>query len=94
MTLHLGNVRKAALAAALLLGPAAASAANPVGNAAAHDFSIHINLIGLTSLAVTSQTSASLLDVVTDASALDQLPPGNWIGGTIPYFMVAEAAWW
>ena len=74
MTLHLGNVRKAALAAALLLGPAAASAANPVGNAAAHDFSIHINLIGLTSLDVTSQTSASLLDVVTDASDLDQLP--------------------
>ena len=23
-------------------------------------------------------------------SALDQLPSGNWIGGTIPYFMVAD----
>lgn len=74
MTLHLGNVRKAALAAALLLGPAAASAANPVGNAAARDFSIHIDLIGLTSLDVDAQTSASLLDVVADASDSDQLP--------------------
>ncbi|MGN6521532.1 MAG: hypothetical protein ACTHK2_19165 [Dokdonella sp.] len=74
MTVHLANVRKAALAAALFLGPAAAYAANPVGNAEAHDFSIHINLIGLTSLDVASQTSASLVDVVDSAADSDQLP--------------------
>jgi len=74
MTLHLGNIRKAALAAALLIGPAAAYAANPVGNAAAHDFSIHIDLIGLTSLDVNAQTSANLTNVVGSASDSDQLP--------------------
>jgi hypothetical protein len=29
------------------------------------------------------------LSLAGPESALDQLPPGNWIGGTIPYFMVA-----
>lgn len=74
MTLHLGNIRKAALAVALLIGPAAAYAANPVGNAAAHDFSIHIDLIGLTSLDVNAQTSANLTNVLASASDSDQLP--------------------
>jgi hypothetical protein len=30
------------------------------------------------------------LSLAGPESALDQLPAGNWIGGTIPYFMVAE----
>lgn len=29
------------------------------------------------------------LSLAGPESALDQLPPGNWIGGTTPYFMVA-----
>ena len=28
------------------------------------------------------------LSLAGPESALDQLPAGNWIGGTIPYFMV------
>ncbi|MCD2343297.1 hypothetical protein LRH25_23505 [Ideonella azotifigens] len=30
------------------------------------------------------------LSVAGPEAALDQLPAGNWIGGTIPYFMVAD----
>jgi hypothetical protein len=30
------------------------------------------------------------LSIAGPESALDQLPPGPWIGGTIPYFMVAS----
>jgi hypothetical protein len=30
------------------------------------------------------------LSLAGPESALDQLPPGNWIGGTIPYFMMAQ----
>jgi hypothetical protein len=30
------------------------------------------------------------LSLAGPESALDQLPAGNWIGGTIPYFMVAD----
>jgi len=33
--------------------------------------------------------SGASLSLAGPESALDQLPPGNWIGGTIPYFMVA-----
>lgn len=74
MTLHLGNIRKAALAAALLIGPAAAYAANPVGNADAYDLSVHINLVGITQLDVGAQTSASLVNVVASASDSQTLP--------------------
>lgn len=34
--------------------------------------------------------SGSFLAVAGDEQALRQLPGGNWIGGTIPYFMAAE----
>ena len=34
--------------------------------------------------------NGAALSLAGPESALDQLPPGNWIGGTIPYFMVAE----
>lgn len=74
MTLHLANVRKAALAAALLVGPAAAYAANPVGNAAAYDLSVHINLVGVTQLNVDAQTNAALVNVVASASDSETLP--------------------
>jgi hypothetical protein len=30
------------------------------------------------------------LSLAGPESAMDQLPPGNWIGGTIPYFMVSD----
>lgn len=73
MAMHLGNARMAALAAALFVGHAA-HAANPVGNAAAHDLSIHINLVGITSLDVDAQTSASLVNVVGDATDSHSLP--------------------
>ncbi len=33
--------------------------------------------------------SGKSISVAGPESALDQLPAGNWIGGTIPYFMVA-----
>lgn len=33
--------------------------------------------------------SGAALSLAGPESALDQLPAGNWIGGTIPYFMVA-----
>lgn len=44
---------------------------------------------------ITVQAAAELirkgvpLSLAGPESALDQLPAGNWIGGTIPYFMVA-----
>ncbi len=31
--------------------------------------------------------SGKSISVAGPESALDQLPAGNWIGGTIPYFM-------
>jgi len=34
--------------------------------------------------------NGAALSLAGPESALDQLPAGNWIGGTIPYFMVAE----
>lgn len=34
--------------------------------------------------------SGAPLSIAGPESALDQLPAGQWIGGTIPYFMVAE----
>lgn len=34
--------------------------------------------------------SGASLSLAGPESALDQMPPGNWIGGTIPYFMVAD----
>lgn len=34
--------------------------------------------------------SGKYLSIAGDESALRQLPAGNWIGGTIPYFMAAE----
>ncbi|MFZ6771568.1 DUF6976 family protein [Undibacterium sp. SXout7W] len=34
--------------------------------------------------------SGKALTLAGPESALDQLPAGNWIGGTIPYFMVAD----
>jgi hypothetical protein len=34
--------------------------------------------------------SGASLSLAGPESALDQLPAGNWSGGTIPYFMVAE----
>jgi hypothetical protein len=45
---------------------------------------------------ITVQAAAELirkgvpLSLAGPESALDQLPAGNWIGGTIPYFMVAS----
>ena len=45
---------------------------------------------------ITIQAAADLirqgvpLSLAGPESALDQLPPGNWIGGTIPYFMLAS----
>jgi hypothetical protein len=35
-------------------------------------------------------TAGASLSLAGPESALDQLPAGNWIGGTIPYFMVAS----
>lgn len=34
--------------------------------------------------------SGAALSLAGPESALDQLPAGNWIGGTIPYFMIAS----
>jgi hypothetical protein len=34
--------------------------------------------------------NGAALSLAGPESALDQLPAGNWIGGTIPYFMVAD----
>ena len=48
-----------------------------------------------TGLMSISQASALIsagkfLNIAGDEEALKQLPKGNWIGGTIPYFMSAE----
>ncbi|HEY6939898.1 hypothetical protein [Dokdonella sp.] len=74
MTLYQGNVRKAGLALALSIGSAAAHAAPPVGNAAAYDLSVHINLVGITQLDVGAQTSSALVDVVASANDSETLP--------------------
>jgi len=34
--------------------------------------------------------SGKVLSIAADAALLEQLPPGNWIGGTIPYFMAQD----
>lgn len=34
--------------------------------------------------------SGKYLSIAGDEQALKQLPTGNWIGGTIPYFMAEQ----
>lgn len=47
---------------------------------------------GLFSLAEASAliNTGHFMTVAGDESALRQLPPGHWLGGTIPYFMAAD----
>lgn len=47
---------------------------------------------GLMSLSSASELirNGNFLSIAGDEAALRQLPPGNWIGGTIPYFMATE----
>ncbi len=35
-------------------------------------------------------SDGKMLSIAADASLLAKLPPGNWIGGTIPYFMAQD----
>ncbi|MBT0959575.1 DUF6976 family protein [Denitromonas iodatirespirans] len=47
---------------------------------------------GLMSVAAAAERilGGQVLSIAGDEAALRQLPPGQWIGGTIPYFMAAE----
>lgn len=73
MTLHLSKTRIVVLVAAALASNAAL-AANPVGNAAAWDLSVHVSLIGLSQLNLDAQTSAMLTNVTSSANDAEQLP--------------------
>ena len=72
MSIHI-DIRQLVVALGLLLAPAAQAAA-PVGNAAAWDLSVDIDLIGLAQLDVEPQTSAHLIGVVAPANDAQQLP--------------------
>lgn len=65
------------LAATLAIaGMGHASAASPVGNAEAHDLSIHINLLGVTQFDLEAPTSASIVDAtesISDSQSLASL---------------------
>ena len=73
MIAHLNKNRLVVLLAATLSANAA-MAANPVGNAAAWDLGVHINLIGVAQLDVGAQTAAQLTNVVASASDAQTLP--------------------
>jgi hypothetical protein len=73
MTVHLNKNRLVILLAATLSANAA-MAASPVGNAAAWDLDVHVNLIGVAQLDVGAQTSVQLTNVLASASDSQTLP--------------------
>jgi hypothetical protein len=73
MTVHLNKNRLVVVLAATLSANAA-MAANPVGNAAAWDLGVHIDLIGVAQLDVGAQTSVQLTNVLASASDTQTLP--------------------
>jgi hypothetical protein len=73
MTVHLNKNRLVVVLAATL-SMNMAMAANPVGNAAAWDMDVHIDLIGLAQLDVGAQTSVALTNVLASASDSQTLP--------------------
>lgn len=61
---------------------------NEIQQLASLDLDKNMNELITVAKAAEMIRAGSVLSLAGPESALDQLPAGNWIGGTIPYFMV------